>query len=121
MDQVISKDMVGDFLSDKHRARPILSKLDNFYKFAEKNKSKFISYNQDVTQSYKIPCQNINVGVCVYNSALFATGEPKDRDREKLAIGGQELECGLNSIEDTDFKIALFHHPLSWLDTHLRP
>jgi predicted MPP superfamily phosphohydrolase len=55
------------------------------------------------------------VGVCCFNSAWRTTGQSDDIDYGNLIIGERIVDDGVKAVSDCDIRIAVFHHPLSWL------
>jgi predicted MPP superfamily phosphohydrolase len=55
----------------------------------------------------------IRIGIVGLNSAWASL---KENDQGHLWIGKRQIEMGLKTIENTDFKIAVAHHPLEWLN-----
>lgn len=66
-------------------------------------------------ESYKISVGTKKIGICAINSSWRATGKPDDHDYGKLVIGQRQLDLLTQSISDCDAKLALVHHPISWL------
>jgi predicted MPP superfamily phosphohydrolase len=55
------------------------------------------------------------IGVACLNNAWRASGEPNDVDYGQLLLGERAVHEALNDIGDCEIKIAVFHHPISWL------
>src|ERR1700685_331156 len=55
------------------------------------------------------------IGVACLNTAWRASGEPDDIDYGRLLLGERTIFEALKDIGDCEIKIAIYHHPLSWL------
>ncbi len=53
------------------------------------------------------------IGIVGLNSAWASQG---DGEQGKLWIGKNQIERALEKVKDTDFKIAVSHHPYGWLN-----
>ncbi len=103
-------------LLDQINSMPYLwAGLENFNKLREK----FVASPRIVTnplfESYRVTIAGRSVGICAINSAWRASGKANDFDYGELLIGQRQLDILSQSVSDCDFKIALLHHPISWL------
>jgi predicted MPP superfamily phosphohydrolase len=55
------------------------------------------------------------IGVACLNTAWRASGEPDDVDYGRLLLGERTIFEALKDIGDCETKIAIYHHPMSWL------
>ncbi|MBK0378930.1 metallophosphoesterase [Mucilaginibacter segetis] len=79
----------------------------NFYKsFNNKQLSSF-------ENSFKVNLSNSLLGITCLNSSWLCKD---DSDKEKLLIGKAQLQHSLEFLKDCDIKLALAHHPLSFLN-----
>lgn len=62
--------------------------------------------------NFKINADNYSVGICCLNSAWRCYDK---NDKGQIIIGEDQLNTGLNFINNCEVKIALLHHPLDWL------
>lgn len=62
----------------------------------------------------KIEKNGMTVGFASFNSAWMTKGGG-NQDLGKLYIGEKALDSARKELNDTDLKIAVFHHPLDWL------
>lgn len=76
----------------------------------------YSKYNKGVLtnfdNSFVIATENYNIGVTCLNSAWLCKD---DNDMGNLLIGKNQLENSLKSIEKTNVKIALAHHPIEFI------
>lgn len=57
------------------------------------------------------------IGIAGLNSSWASSPTPKlDFTNGRLWIGKHQLQLALNQIDDANFKIAVAHHPTSWLN-----
>lgn len=71
--------------------------------------------NNDLFRAYSVTVNGIKIGVCCINSAWRATGAPNNGDYGHLLIGQRQIDNLLSAVSDCQIKIAILHHPLSWL------
>lgn len=85
------------------------------YKIFEKNFYK--DYNDVKNTNFQttaiVKINNLTLGIACLNSAWLCSGGYKD-DYGNLILGKSQIEQALTDLEDTDFKIALFHHPIEF-------
>lgn len=65
-------------------------------------------------QSYSLQCDTINIGIVCINSAWRSTGAG-GKEKGKMVIGRKQIIDALESIQTSDIKLCLMHHPLDWL------
>ena len=112
---LVDKPSLNKFL-DKNLAKDFyFSRLEKFNKFKNGINSKFCSNNNILYSSYIFNIKGKVIGVSNLNSAWRATGKPNDQDYGKLLIGERQIDCSLKSIQNTDIKIAIAHHPVNSL------
>jgi predicted MPP superfamily phosphohydrolase len=61
----------------------------------------------------KIQKENLTIGFACLNSAWMTKGGG-NQDLGRLYLGEGILDTARKELNDTDFKIAIFHHPLDW-------
>jgi predicted MPP superfamily phosphohydrolase len=66
-------------------------------------------------RAYIADIDGLKVGIGALNSAWGATGAQSDGDYGKLRISRKQLDEVAAAISSADIKIALVHHPISWL------
>lgn len=66
-------------------------------------------------RAYLVDINGLKVGIGALNSAWGATGAPSDGDYGKLRISRKQMDEVVAVLGSADVKIALIHHPISWL------
>lgn len=75
-------------------------------------------YRDQLALAYKFGKNSKSVGIACLNSAWLS----KDSgDRGRLVVGERQVERVSEVIEECDLRIALMHHPTSWLHEDDRP
>lgn len=101
-----------DNLSD----RPYLFRtLENFNAAAATYTNATPVLNNVLFRSYLFEAKGVKIGVACLNSAWRASGKAQDFDYGKLLVGERQVEMLAQSLAGADVKIALIHHPLTWL------
>ncbi len=102
--------------------------INDFLQQVDKESLKRINYFSDfaalfggtpildspLMKSYCFQCNNTNIGVVCINSAWRSTGIGS-AEKRKMIIGRKQIIDGLESIQTTDVKLCMMHHPLDWL------
>ena len=89
-----------------------IERCGNFYSVIDHGSA---DQNSLFYRTASIVVKGVSVGIAMLNSSWRATGEANDVDKSKLWIGEQNIDLALERLSGSDFKIALFHHPLEWL------
>ena len=100
----ISKPEEMDDLWRKDHRQKLLLRMQSFYDFVTKN-----NY---VSKSTVIEVNGVSVGFACLNSAWLSAS---DQDKWQIAITRAQIEDAYQIIENADLRIALWHHPLTWL------
>lgn len=66
-------------------------------------------------RAYLLDIEGLKVGIGAMNSAWHATGAPSDGDYGKLLVSRMQMDEVVAALNEADLKLALLHHPLSWL------
>jgi len=116
---------VFDGLSDTNKVNKLIDSIDktpylwegfeSFYSLLEEIGEPDTIFKNALFRSYKIKIANISIGVCGINSAWRAKGSVDDGDCGRLIIGQRQIDLLSEKTKDCDIKLALMHHPLSWL------
>ena len=100
-------------LISEHRTtnnfNPQISKYKKFEKEFYRNYPNSQWSNFDFSK--KITLGDNNIGISCLNSSWLCYDE---NDFGNLVLGKSQIENSLGFIEDTDFKISIFHHPLEF-------
>ena len=104
---------------------------DNFIKDNENNYEKlkhlelYKNFEKDFYKNYNnvkitnfqttaiVGMNSLNLGIACFNSAWLCSKKGQD-DHGNLILGKNQIEQALKDIKDTNFKIALFHHPIEF-------
>ncbi len=116
-------DGMNSHLKDENKFKN-LWKNDKIYNYVNNSTNAFNNFfekiNSERNQLSKLTSCAIrnfdgySVGVVILNSSWRSCGDSK-RDYGNLILGFCELEESLNKIENVDFKIAVFHHPIEYI------
>ncbi|MBU9190305.1 metallophosphoesterase [Burkholderia gladioli] len=110
-----SIDDVNGTLDDPSSVSALSTAFENFSiinkEFAKSNRL----YTNGLYESYEIDIYGKKIGIAAINSAWCATGKSENADYGKLLIGGRQIEQLIRSLSNCDIKLALLHHPFSWL------
>lgn len=90
-----------------------LERIEYFNSFSNMFSGKPILENQ-LYSSYIVEKKGIKLGLALINSAWRSSGKGYI-EKNTLVVGQRQMTDCLNSINDTDIKICLMHHPLDWL------
>lgn len=117
-----SQKLYRDALDENKVERMMVDNDINFQRFLERQsewakfaKSKLVDFDFNDKLNFVsgiINYQDKKIGVVGLNSAWSSQG---DGEQGKLWIGKNQMEQALESIKGADFKIAVSHHPHSWL------
>ena len=66
-------------------------------------------------RNHQIQIDGTSIGISCFNSAWRSTGEPNDVDYGHLILGERVIDLASQSLPEADLRIAVFHHPLTWL------
>ena len=106
-----------DMTSNNRTWKAIISRQQEWANFVEEiyNKNGQISLDKQINLSTGvISCGGKKIGVAGLNSSWAAY---KDGQEAKLFIGKYQIDKALDLMKDCDFKLAISHHPISWLST----
>jgi predicted MPP superfamily phosphohydrolase len=71
--------------------------------------------SSSLMRTYSFSIDETNVGVACFNTARRSTGEDDDRDRRNMLLGERNVDNALRDLQDSEIRIAMFHHPFDWL------
>ena len=69
----------------------------------------------DLWHNYDFLVKDSHVAITSFNNSWRASGEADSIDRNHLLLGERTVDNAISALPDCDLKIALYHHPLSWL------
>lgn len=121
-DDVVYEGM-NSYLKDENKFKKLWqnNKIFSYVNKSTENFNRFLeSINNDMQSLSKLTScairnyDDYSIGIVILNSSWRSCGE-SEKDYGNLIIGACELERALNKIADTDFKIAMFHHPIEYI------
>ncbi len=112
-----NRDILNLFIDDMDKPSNYIKfeRLSNFYYFYQSINSKYKVEFNILYATYNFEKNGIKIGIACLNSSWRATGKSDNFDHGKLLLGERQIDKALKDIKDCDIKIAVFHHPLSWL------
>lgn len=88
---------------------------DLCHQMSEYNSFKYsTNFNNNIVVNKIFNINNCKVGITAINSAWFSKGKTTD-DRDRLFIPPQKIKDCYSDLENCEFKIAMLHHPYSFL------
>lgn len=57
----------------------------------------------------------LSIAICAFNTAWRSTGEGGDVDKGKLILSERAVDIAVAKTKHADIRVAMFHHPLDWL------
>jgi len=97
-----------------------MRRFEKFNEFRSRLPSKYLA-KSDANQfmvPYKFSKDGIQTGICCLNSCLKATGQKANYDHGRLFLGERQVDWAEEAVEDCDLRIAVAHHPISWLSPY---
>lgn len=109
-----TREKIRNVIDDKKIFEMYLSRFDNYSKFISKLYSIKYKMNPDNYFLSEIrTIDNIKIGIIGLNSVWASYGGRHDSNN--IYISEFQLNEALEKVKDTSIKIALVHHPISWL------
>ncbi|HWW73885.1 MAG TPA: metallophosphoesterase [Pyrinomonadaceae bacterium] len=114
---------VNRYLRDPGKRWLLTSPFNNFHNFIERKlwegTGELIRREPSFYQLRRVEKDGLRVGIVGFNSALLSyrtalAGRGPD-DYGQLVIGEPPIQEALDKIRGDDIRIAVMHHPLSWL------
>jgi predicted MPP superfamily phosphohydrolase len=87
-----------------------LSRMRYFYEWHDDVFEEYDSIG-NFCRTFKVIVGDRSIGIAAFNTAWRATGEPDEVDNKFLMLGERVVDRALQNLEDTDFRIAVLHHP----------
>ncbi len=99
---------------------PYMSRFARFNQFRSELSSKYLDKSKanPFMVPYKVSKNDTLIGICCLNSCLKATGKDKDYDHGKLFLSERQVDWAEDAIEDCELRIAVAHHPITWLSLY---
>lgn len=106
-----SEEAIDNFFSEAHA--DVTERIDFFRDFSTMFADDPI-INTPYLQTFIRDCDNVKMGFACVNSSWRSTGVGIT-EKGKMIVGKRQIVEALESIEATDIKICLMHHPIDWL------
>lgn len=91
----------------------ILERQEEYSTFVNELTTSELEYEKELNLlTGKIVHNGIKIGLAGFNSSWACAG---DDDHGGLWIGRHQLQVAWEKLEDTEFRIAVAHHPVGWL------
>ncbi len=71
--------------------------------------------NTPFVKAFKIKVREKDIGIACFSTAWRSTGEGGSAEKGNILIGERAVDDAVKSLADCDVRLAVFHHPLSWL------
>lgn len=113
---------LSDWLSDERKRRALMGPMDGYRRFVSDylgGYRNFGAYEPDYWYTGHLEIRGRQITVFCFNSAWLAARNKDDRgevyDYGYLILGEPQIHAALARSTETDVRIALIHHPFSWL------
>ncbi len=118
-EQLTTKERINAFMDKPYREGDekelLLRRMQNFYDAHDSYQPAAIS-SSPFLRTYVIDHQDCSIGVACFNTAWRSTGEADNADYGHLILGERAIDQALKDVGGCDFRIAIHHHPLDWLN-----
>jgi predicted phosphodiesterase len=109
-----SRDKVNQFLASRHSRRLVFRRLHNYAHFINQYFGPEMTFDDDnYFYVKKMLVGGKKLAILGLNSAWLC-GSDQDR-ANGILIGERQVRAALKQAEDVDIRVALLHHPFSWL------
>lgn len=110
---ISSRDSINTFLADETAKEFYFKKFEGYQNFI----SEYFAGNRVFNpKNYfyvdHLTAGPIRIAILGLNSAWLSSS---DNDRNNLFIGERQLREALSEVSESDYRMAIFHHPLEWL------
>lgn len=117
--ELSDRDKINGFLIDitnnAQAQSAAISHLDGYLNFIDSLKNPNRTQLHPLLDIYNFEIDGKSIGITSFNSAWRASGEGEDIDRGRLVIGEYLVDLATQALGDSDFRVALLHHPFDWL------
>lgn len=114
---------IGDLLYDKKKVGMVLAPFDNFYSFSADNDCRYSE--RDLVYSKTFKKGQVTVGIATINTAICcdrnvlrpksAKDDGQSWDYGTLSISERQIRDAINRIANSQIRILVMHHPISWM------
>ena len=103
-----------DKLADSDPAAKLsISRTNNFYSYVSNHQAK-PQAEFGMVKTFKLDVHGAGVAIASFDNSWRASGE-NSGDRQNFLMGERNVDFAIDQVVGSDFAIALFHHPLTWL------
>ncbi|MEW6215871.1 MAG: metallophosphoesterase, partial [Nitrospirota bacterium] len=101
------------------KSSDVFSRLTNYRQFLTSKESKYKKDGDYLYSTYTIEEGDKLIGIASFNTAWRAFGG--NADYGKLLLGERTIDNAISSLKECHFRIALMHHPFSYLAEFEQP
>ena len=98
-------------------APPPFQRLQEFYEAIWSSPNSSTRLTNLFLSAHELRISGRRVGIACFNTAWRTTGLPNNVDRGNLILGERVVDHAVRILDGSDFRIAVFHHPLDWLQS----
>jgi predicted MPP superfamily phosphohydrolase len=119
--QLSSTSAVNDFIDEvisgeaQDAAQLALLRLSHYMKYVDSCLKHSPRFSCPFVTVESLTIKNISISISCFNTAWRATGEPASQDYGKLLLGERSVDLAAPHAVDSELRLSVFHHPLSWL------
>lgn len=95
-------------------ANHAIARLENYFDFVN-HLQQDVDHVHPMVSTYTRKISGLKLGIASFNNAWRSSGESGNIDKGKLLLGERAIDIATQSMPEVDLRLALFHHPLSWL------
>jgi predicted MPP superfamily phosphohydrolase len=115
IDALDTRDSVNNFVTKIADRQYLIPEIAEYHAFRDSIQKRKPALSHPLVQAFEFQKDGFKIGVATFNSVSRASGKAKDYDYGRLILGERQIELGANAIATTSLKLAVMHHPLSWL------
>ncbi|SDR12547.1 metallophosphoesterase [Virgibacillus salinus] len=119
-DKFRDRDKLNSFIDKIDNYKQLLVRLDKYHAFIDSlhKENFYLNSKNPLFSTFILEIDNYKVGIACLNSSWGSFGG--DDDYSKLLLGERQVDNAIDNLSSCEFKIALIHHPLSWLKEYDR-
>jgi predicted MPP superfamily phosphohydrolase len=113
--ELTTTEAVNRLLDDPDNLREAVDRLANWKTFSEAfYKGTDVQIGTDLSWTVQRAIGDTSIGICSLNSAWRSSGAGEE-ERGHLLIGDHQIQRSLPVLTQTELKLVVHHHPVSWL------
>jgi predicted phosphodiesterase len=110
---LVNRDITNGLLGNEHDRVLVLRRFRHYRDLINKYINRTPEFDHNTFfYTHIIPHNDWRIGILELNSAWLAAG---DKDESNLVLGERQVRTALAPVQSTDLRIALMHHPFTWL------